>query len=132
MKKINILLVLILTFVFISCRNNEIKKEKINLSKEWTLVLLNDEKIIGNITLLFDEKNKKITGSGGINRYFGSVYIDKNKVEVGILGTTFMAGEENLMNQESTYLEILSNISSYEIIEGKLLLKSKEQKLLFK
>ncbi len=130
MRRIGLMLVLI-SVLFVACSNKEVKETKMDLLKEWTLVSINDNPVKGQITLSFDKNEEKISGLSGINRYFGSVVVGDGKVEVGIIGSTFMAGEEEMMKQESIYLEVLSNVSAYEIIDNKLILTGIEKKLIF-
>ncbi len=130
MRRIGLMLVLI-SVLFVACSNKEVKETKMDLLKEWTLVSINDNPVKGQITLSFDKNEEKISGLSGINRYFGSVVVGDGNVEVGIIGSTFMAGEEEMMKQESIYLEVLSNVSAYEIIDNKLILTGIEKKLIF-
>ncbi len=130
MRRIGLMLVLI-SVLFVACSNKEVKETKMDLLKEWTLVSINDNPVRGQITLSFDKNEEKISGLSGINRYFGSAVVEDGKVEVGIIGSTFMAGEEEMMKQESIYLEVLSNVSAYEIIDNKLILTGIEKKLIF-
>lgn len=130
MRRIGLMLVLI-SVLFVACSNKEVKETKMDLLKEWTLVSINDNPVKGQITLSFDKNEEKISGLSGINRYFGSVVVEDGNVEVGIIGSTFMAGEEEMMKQESIYLEVLSNVSAYEIIDNKLILTGIEKKLIF-
>lgn len=134
MKNIYILLVLVLAFLFVSCTGKEVKEEnnnEVSIFREWNLISINDSAVKGEITLLFDKEEGKVSGNGGVNRYFATVALEGEKVQVGIIGSTFMAGKEEMMVQEGLYLETLSNITTFEIIENKLILKGNDNTLIY-
>lgn len=134
MKNIYILLVLVLAFLFVSCTGKEVKEEnnnEVSIFREWNLISINDSAVKGEITLLFDKEEGKVSGNGGVNRYFATVALEGEKVQVGIIGSTFMAGKEEMMIQEGLYLETLSNITTFEIIENKLILKGNDNTLIY-
>jgi heat shock protein HslJ len=85
---------------------------------EWHLVSYDNEnsptpvETGSEITLIFN-KDGSISGSGGINRYFGSYTQTGNMVTFGTLGCTEMAGPEPLMDQESTYFRLLDSVRSF-------------------
>jgi len=65
----------------------------------------------------------KISGSGGCNRYFGTVTLDAaGKIKVGPLGATQMACVPAQMDQERKFLDALSNTRAYRIEGSKLTL----------
>lgn len=57
----------------------------------------------------FDADKNKVTGSGSVNRFFGSVKIDeKGRVQwPGPFGSTQMAGPPEQMKQEAVFLKTL-------------------------
>lgn len=65
----------------------------------------------------------KISGSGGCNRYFGTVTLDAaGKIKVGPLGATQMACVPAQMDQERKFLDALSSTRAYRIEGSKLTL----------
>ena len=62
----------------------------------------------------------ELNGFAGCNTYFGSFATDGNELTIGDLGSTMMACEEGIMDQEDQYLSALEAASSYSI-EGSLL-----------
>ena len=81
-------------------------------------------------------KDGRLSGSGGINRYFGAYKADagKGKLEIGGIGSTKMGGPPELMKQESKYFGQLQSAARFEIVGGRLILKDEKQEhaLLFK
>lgn len=76
-----------------------------------------------NITLGFDENENRFFGKA-LNNYFGSYSIDGNEMIFGAIGTTMMAGPENMMQAESNYLAALPNVNGYSLSGKKLVLKT--------
>ncbi|KAF1077256.1 META domain-containing protein [Methanogenium sp. MK-MG] len=81
------------------------------------------------ITLIFDEEGG-IAGSAGINNYFASYETDGNALSFGVCGSTMMAGPEDLMMQESTYLKLLSETASFSAEGDELKLYDSDGKVL--
>lgn len=53
----------------------------------------------------------KIAGFASVNRFFGSLSIDgKGRVSVSPMGSTMMAGPEDLMAREMVFLKALQKI----------------------
>ncbi len=119
MKKI---LLLLFGLVFmIGC--TQLLKKPVNIAEEIegkTYVLqetIDDSKI----TLHFSEG--RLTGTAGVNLYFSSYRLSGNKISVGkAIGSTMMAGPENLMQQERDYLENLADIVQVALSESVLTL----------
>lgn len=74
----------------------------------------------GIINLQFAGLN--FSGNSGVNNYFGTVILDTagGKLTFSPLGTTRMAGPENMMTQEQQYLAALANVTGYKIADGVL------------
>jgi heat shock protein HslJ len=64
--------------------------------------------------LKFDAEKKTISGSTGINRLAGSYKLDANKLKFGNLATTRMAGPEELMKQETAFVNALESVDSWK------------------
>ena len=73
-----------------------------------------------NITLSFNENG--INGNSGINNYFGDYEIVNNNIKIGPLGSTRMAGPENLMKVEREFLELLENSKKVKLSDQKTLI----------
>ena len=62
----------------------------------------------------------ELNGSAGCNNYFGSFETDGNDLSIGDLGSTMMACEEAIMDQEAQYLSALAAADSYSIQGNRL------------
>jgi len=61
----------------------------------------------------------EIRGSGGCNNYFGSYTVDDDRMSVSGIGSTLMYCED-LMEQETAYLQLLEQVRGYEIVDSQL------------
>jgi len=67
-----------------------------------------DYPLAGEKPFIKFEPDGKVSGFASINRYFGSVQVDsEGKLKWSPMGSTRMAGSEELMNQEDVFLGIL-------------------------
>jgi len=74
------------------------------------------------ITAAFDAS--QVSGNSGVNSYFGSYERDDDGAfSVGQLGGTMMAGTEEAMRAEQTYLRLLEAARLYAVADGTLVLK---------
>lgn len=56
-----------------------------------------------------------VTGSAGCNNYFGPFSFDQGTIRFAGLGSTLMACDQPVMDQESAYLEALRTATAYQI-----------------
>jgi len=74
------------------------------------------------ITAVFD-KDGKVTGSAGCNRYFGSYTMTGTSLSVGSVGSTKMScTSPGVGQQESTYLASLGRTASFSVTGNRLVL----------
>jgi heat shock protein HslJ len=74
-----------------------------------------------DITLEFADT--ELSGSGGVNRYFGGYTSSTDgSLQIGVLGSTEMAGDPDAMALEQEYLTALQSIFGYTIADGTLTL----------
>jgi putative lipoprotein len=57
----------------------------------------------------------QVSGSGGVNRFFGSYGVSGDRVEFGQLASTLMAGPEPAMEQEQRFLAVLGGSVRYAV-----------------
>lgn len=77
---------------------------------KWKLIQMEGENYMNNdVYLEFDISKNQIFGKSACNRYFGSYNIKGETIEIGMLGGTKMACENEINIIESRFLEILSN-----------------------
>lgn len=73
-------------------------------------------------------KDGKVSGHGGCNGFFGSAKVDGGKVTFGQIGSTQMACEQAVMDQEHKFHQALERAATFKIEQGKLVLTDKDGK----
>ena len=63
----------------------------------------------------------KISGNSGINNYFGNCEIKNDSIKIGPVGSTKIAGPENLMKIEREFLKLLENSKKIKLSNQKTL-----------
>ena len=104
------------------------------LDQEWFLVSFDDQgskkKVIVNTQTTIQFSTEKLSGSAGCNRYFAG-YQPKNRYDLTIesIVATEMACPDpvGIMQQEHTYLQLLSRAKAYYIRDGKLTLYNEDK-----
>ena len=139
----NFFLVLISTFFVFSCtattnmgsgNTGKAISVKDIANTSWKLTDISGEKVIpkkiGAVTL--DITADKISGSAGVNRYFGSYDVNGTEVTINGVGSTKMMGPDDLMKTEYKYLSVLQDVTSVELKDkNTLILKSDSDTLTF-
>lgn len=62
----------------------------------------------------------KVSGRGPCNSYFGTAEVHDGTIEIGEIGSTFMACEPDVMDRETAFLEALRKATRFRISDGKL------------
>lgn len=131
------------SLVFFQCGENKqiSKKENLKsmlLQNNWALSewLSDSISIIKPtekpITLDFDEKNNKLSGSAGCNQYFGKYSINNNNLKAGPMGSTQMYCTEEIMEQEMRFLHLLGEGVTFSVANEMLILEHDHNKLILK
>lgn len=72
------------------------------------------------MTISFDEKENRIYGFAGVNRYFGTYQQDGQKLTFSPMGSTMMAGSPAEMRAEADFLQTLPKVTGFSL-KGKTL-----------
>lgn len=85
----------------------------------WKLIQIEGENYMSDdVYLTFDTSNNKVAGKSACNRYLGSYTIKGEMIEMGMLGSTKMACDEEKKAVEYHYLGILSdNTFRYDVAD---------------
>lgn len=103
-------------------------KEKL-IDTKWKLSEMGQTKLPEKeITISFDKN--KVNGNSSVNNYFGSYEIKNNSIKIGPVGSTRMAGPENLMKIEFEYLKLLQDSKTIEFNNNLLILTTNDGKVL--
>ena len=101
---------------------------------EWKLEDLLGGGIIdrSNVTLKLGPDGQA-SGSGGCNRFFGSWSVKGSALSLGKMGSTMMACDPALMNQEGKFLRSLETATTYSFTpDGALVITTTEGQLKFR
>jgi len=73
------------------------------------------------VSFQFDPAENRVSGRSGCNNYIGEVEVDYARMtfKVAPMGMTRMACAEDVMAQESAYLDTLGRVASYAVEDGK-------------
>ena len=101
---------------------------------EWTLVRLGEQPVTtGNQqrspNLKLSSADKRVSGSGGCNRFTGSYTLEGDRLKFGQLAGTMMACLQG-MEQEQAFYKALGNVVGWRITEQRLQIVDASGKLL--
>lgn len=92
-------------------------------STQWILTEFSQPLVDGvQITLAFDLTAGQVSGNSGCNTFFGGFTSKGMQIEFGPMGSTMMACEQELMDQELLFLNLLAQVNAYEITDNQLTL----------
>jgi len=74
------------------------------------------------LTLEFAEDGT-VSGNGGVNTFSGPFEATEDTIKIGPLASTMMAGDEELMTQESRYFAALDAATTWKVVNGLLELR---------
>ncbi len=81
-----------------------------------------------DVTLSF-KPDGSFAGQSYVNLYFGQYTLDGDKIVISQTGSTMMFGPE--MEKEDAYFATLANVTSYKILDGKLVLSGEAGEIVF-
>ena len=117
-----IFLLMSLTFIM-GC--TALVEKQINIAEEINGKTYILQGIIEDSEINIRFSDDRLNGDAGVNFYFSSYELAGNKISVGeAIGTTMMAGPENLMEQERDYLKKLSQAVKLELNGERLTLST--------
>jgi heat shock protein HslJ len=81
----------------------------VDLTGEWIVTEISGEPTVGERppTIGFDPAESRVAGHGSINRFFGGYEFEGDQITFAALGSTLMAGPQELMDQEHRFLRTL-------------------------
>jgi len=98
----------------------------------WTLFSYRKTSPIPGTEITLSFENGQISGSGGCNSYGAAYAVNGSEIEVSQTYMTEMAcmNPEGVMGQESTYLQALDSAQTFELADGRLIIRYTEQETL--
>ncbi len=82
------------------------------------------------IDITFNIQELQVSGNGGCNNFFGGFTIEDMNISFGPMGSTMMACEQAIMDQEFFFLNLLSQTKTIEISGDQLQLITSQGKAL--
>lgn len=93
------------------------------MGRPWQLVTLEGSPPIEEVTINLTLDEEQVSGSAGCNRYTGPANVSGTSLTLGPdLATTRMACPEEIMSQETKFLDALARATSYRIANDRLTL----------
>ena len=97
----------------------------------WTLTAFNKNRPLDGNEPTISFEDGQVGGTTGCNSYGGGYEVDGEKLSFGAMFMTEMWCEgEDLMDQESTHLELLGQAESFQIVDGVLTIFAGHQQTL--
>jgi len=95
----------------------------------WTLVSYIDsegeqESVLPDHEITAEFQGDRVVGSAGCNNYFGAYEVSGDRLTLGPIGSTMMACEDAVNEQEREYLGALENAISYRVMGDQLQLSN--------
>lgn len=109
------------------------KTQQVSIANtEWKLVKIENQEVASfdpPITLSFDEKQMKVNGFAGCNRFFGTYQSEGSKITFSGLGSTKMFCQDK-MDVEDNYFKALGMVQSFKFAEDRLTMLADNQLIL--
>lgn len=97
---------------------------------KWVLETLNNKEVKlsdqeGEMSIQFDNAEKRVSGRAACNRFFGNYEMDGNKLKFSPMGATRMSCPD--LQVETEFFKMLDEVDNYSIKDNILSFKSKGQ-----
>lgn len=108
-------------FALVSCKSS---KTIVPLTGvKWVVETIDGKKLqlkenTSEVSMQFNEAEKRVNGVAGCNRFFGGYEVDGGKLKFSHMGATRMACPD--MDVEQMFFKMLENTDSYSIKDNKL------------
>ena len=100
-----------------------------DLMKEWKVLKLKGlDQIASAPTLVFQEKDNKLSGFAGCNNYFSTFNLSGNEIRFDKTGSTRKLCPD--MSVEDTFFKLLPEVARYEVVKKELYLYDKNDEVL--
>ena len=113
--KLSAVLAISVSFLCATCSHTRISSMGINelVGTEWVLEDLSGDVVTDNVqSSIRFEKEDKIVGWGGCNRYFANVQADGSSIDIGPIGSTRRICPSVVMDQEERFFKALEKARS--------------------
>ena len=99
--------------------------------KVWNLVSYNQQPILAESEITAEFAEGRVNGSAGCNSYFADYQLDDTQLNIETIGSTKKACPNDLMEQETAYLNLLDKAESAAVEENMLTINTPDGDLVF-
>ena len=99
--------------------------------KVWKLVSYNQQPILAESEITAEFADGRVNGSAGCNSYFADYQLDDAQLNIERSGSTKKACPNDLMEQETTYLNSLNKAESVAVVDNVLTINTPDGDLVF-
>lgn len=97
----------------------------------WNLVSLTRQPILADSQITAEFAEGRVNGSAGCNSYFADYQLDDAQLNIETIGSTKKACPDDLMEQETTYLNLLDRAESAAVVNNVLTINTPDGNLVF-
>ena len=97
----------------------------------WKLVSYNQQPILAESEITAEFAEGRVNGSAGCNSYFADYQLDNAQLSIERAGSTKKACPNDLMEQETTYLNFLNKAESTAVVDNVLTINTPDGDLVF-
>lgn len=97
----------------------------------WKLVSLTRQPILAESEITAEFTEGRVNGSAGCNLYFADYQLDNPELNIKTIGSTKKACPNDLMEQETTYLNFLDRAESAAVVDNVMTINTPDGELVF-
>ena len=97
----------------------------------WKLVSYNQQPILAESEITAEFTEGRVNGSAGCNLYFADYQLDNPELNIETIGSTKKACPNDLMEQETTYLNFLDGAESATVVGNVMTINTPDGDLIF-
>ena len=97
----------------------------------WNLVSYNERPILAESEITAEFAEGRVNGSAGCNSYFADYQLEDTQLNIETIGSTKKACPDDLMKQETTYLNLLDKAESAAVANNVLTINTPNGDLIF-
>ena len=97
----------------------------------WKLISLTRQPILAESEITAEFTEGRVNGSAGCNLYFADYQLDNAQLNIETIGSTKKACPNDLMEQETTYLNFLDRAESTAVVDNVLTINTPDGDLVF-
>ena len=97
----------------------------------WNLVSYNEQPILAESEINAEFAEGRVNGSAGCNSYFADYQLEDTQLNIETIGSTKKACPDDLMKQETAYLNLLDKAESAAVVDNVLTVNTPDGDLVF-